>query len=236
MENSYLKEHFGLRIYDIVEHIKAKLDAVEHEGDTRIVNIKIKDAEETYLAMRLLFDVEDEGYLKEVKVYGNHAEGLLENGRDKFFIRLINYTLPFHQFAAGIGSKVDFNPIFDALMVGNNDKEFTLHSDKNDSVLNGSAMISTMFIVKDYESSDGLSYVIKTVNETDFGGNDAVDIVFDATLAVNVSDAEEGEDNVLFTKAIVIIFKSISLSGVDGNVYDNPLVTINTEYGEKQVA
>ena len=323
METSYLKQHFGLRIYDIVGHIRAKLNAVVHDGNTRIANIKIKDGEDTYLAMRLLFDVEDESYLKEAKVYGNHAEGLLENGRDKFFIRLINHTLPFHRFATGIGSKVDFNPIFDALMVGNDDKEFTLHSDKNDSVLNGVAMISTMFIVKDYESSEGLSYVIKTVDETDFSGNGDVNIVLDAALAVNVSDAEEGEDNVLFTKAIVnkwrnnhyswmlgnaaekvynswkftrfkcnialsvddmpdlkrviedklglfftslvcnqsydyalsrvpsflklkenreessgrdFTFKSISVSGINGDVYNSPLVTIYTEYGEKQGA
>nr|DAO95252.1 MAG TPA: hypothetical protein [Caudoviricetes sp.] len=203
METSYLKQHFGLRIYDIVDHILTKLNAVVREGDTRVVNIKIKDGEDTYLAMRLVFDVEDESYLKEAKVYGDHAEGLLENGRNKFLIRLFSYTQPFHRFATGIGSKVDFNPIFDALMVGNGDKEFTLHSDKNDSALNGVAMISTMFIVKDYESSEGLSYVIKTVDEADFSGNSDVDIVFDAALAVNVSDAEEGEDNVLFTKAIV---------------------------------
>ncbi len=323
METSYLKQHFGLRIYDIVDHILTKLNAVVREGDTRVVNIKIKDGEDTYLAMRLVFDVEDESYLKEAKVYGDHAEGLLENGRNKFLIRLFSYTQPFHRFATGIGSKVDFNPIFDALMVGNGDKEFTLHSDKNDSALNGVAMISTMFIVKDYESSEGLSYVIKTVDEADFSGNSDVDIVFDAALAVNVSDAEEGEDNVLFTKAIVnkwrnnhyswmlgnaaekvynswkftrfkcnialsvddmpdlkrviedklglfftslvcnqsydytlsrvpsflklkenreessgrdFTFKSISVSGINGDVYNSPLVTIYTEYGEKQGA
>lgn len=48
METEYLKDHFDMRVYGIVGHLHAKLDSVKHASDTRTVNIKIKEGEDTY--------------------------------------------------------------------------------------------------------------------------------------------------------------------------------------------
>nr|DAK28514.1 MAG TPA: hypothetical protein [Caudoviricetes sp.] len=78
METEYLKDHFDSRVYSIVGHLEAKLDTVEHVGDTRTVNIKIKEGEDTHLAMRFIFGVEPTSHLKELTVFGDLSKGLLE--------------------------------------------------------------------------------------------------------------------------------------------------------------
>ena len=162
METSYLKEFFDSKTYGIVGHLEAKLNAVEHVGDTRTVNIKIKEGEDTYLAMRLEFGVEpSNSYLKEFTVFGDLSKGLLEAGRIRFDASIYTRINAFFLFASKIGARVDLNQIYDKLTEGNNDEQFTLFSDKEDSLFNGKVYLGNSFHLRELNGGEGIAHIVK---------------------------------------------------------------------------
>lgn len=207
MEIEYLKDHFDMRVYSIVDHLQAKLNAVEHVGDTRTVNIKIKEGENTYLAMRLVFGVEpNNSYLKELTVFGDLSKGLLEAGRILFNGSMYIRINPLFLFADRIGARVDLNPIFNKLTEGNNDDHFTLFSDKEDSLFNGKLYLGTAFLLREIDGGEGISYIVKTIDDTGFSKDGDIDLLFDDSKAITDCRVNKGEKEtkpMLFTKAIV---------------------------------
>lgn len=206
METEYLKEHFDMRVYSIVGHLEAKLDAVEHVGDTRIVKIKIKDGEDTYLAMRLEFGVDPEGHLKELTIFGDLCKGLLESGRNKFTASMYTRMSPLFLFASKIGAKIDFSPIFNKLTEGCSDDQFTLFSDKEGSLFNGKLFLDRSFLLREIDGSEGIAHIVKVIDDTDFSGNGDISLVFDASKTITCCRVNKGEketETMLFTKAIV---------------------------------
>lgn len=206
METEYLKDHFDMRVYSIVDHLQAKLNAVEHVNDTRTINIKIKEGEDTYLAMRLLFDVKPGCYLKEITAFGDLCKGLLELGRNAFTARMYARVSPLFLFADKIGARVDLSQIFNKLTEGNNDEQFTLFSDKEDSLFNGKVYLGNSFHLREVNGGNGIAHIVKTIDDTDFSKNGDIDLVFDATKAITDCRVNKGEKETkpeLFTKAIV---------------------------------
>lgn len=207
METSYLKEHFDSKIYSIVDHLQAKLNAVEHVGDTRTVNIKIKEGEDTYLAMRLEFGVEPgNSYLKELTVFGDLSKGLLEAGRIRFNSSMYTRINAFFLFADRIGARVDLSQIFNKLTDGNNDELFTLYSDKEDSLFNGKVYLGNSFLLRELNGGEGIAHIVKTIDDVDFSKDEDIDLAFDAAKAITDCRVNKGEKEtkpMLFTKAIV---------------------------------
>ena len=210
-----------MRVYSIVDHLQAKLNAVEHVNDTRTINIKIKEGEDTYLAMRLLFDVKPGCYLKEITAFGDLCKGLLELGRNVFTARMYARVSPLFLFADKIGARVDFNPIFDKLTDGNNDEQFTLFSDEEGSLFNGRLFLGRSFLLREIDGGEGIAYIVKTINDTDFSGDGDIDIVFDATKATTDCRVNKGEvetEAMLFTKAIVHEWSNVTYSWLIGDM------------------
>ena len=259
METEYLKDHFDMRVYGIVGHLHAKLDSVKHASDTRTVNIKIKEGEDTYLALRLVFGVQPGCYLKEVTAFGDLCKGLLESGWSKFTASMYTHMSPLFLFADKIGAKIDFNPIFNKLTEGCSDDQFTLFSDKEGSLFNGRFGLVRSFLLREIDGGEGIAYIVKTINDTDFSGNGDIDLVFDASIAITDCRVYKGEKEtkpMLFTKAamhewsittynwligdmtntLYNAWKTIEFGGDVEDMCYQPTIIINTEYGEKQGA
>lgn len=223
METEYLKDHFDSKVYSIVDHLQAKLNAVEHVSDTRTVNIKIREGEDTYLAMRLVFGVQPGCYLKEVTAFGDLCKGLLESGRVKFNARMYTRISPLFLFASKIGAMVDLDPIFNKLTDGNNDEQFTLFSDKEGSLSNGKAYLGRSFLLREIDSGEGITYIFKTIDDTDFSKDGDIELVFDATKAVTdcrVIKGEKETESMLFTKAIVHEWSITTYNWLIGDMVD----------------
>lgn len=223
METEYLKEHFDMKVYGIVGHLHAKLDAIKHANDTRTVNIKIKEGEDTYLAMRLVFGVVPGCYLKEVTAFGDLCKGLLESGRSKFTAKMHTCMKPLFLFADKIGAKIDFSPIFNKLTEGCGDDQFTLFLDKKDSLFNGKFCLIRSFLLREVEGGDGIAYITKIVDDTDFSGDGDIDLVFDASKAITDCRVIKGEKEtkaMLFTKAIMHEWSIITHNWLIGNKVD----------------
>lgn len=206
METEYLKDHFDMRVYGIVGHLHAKLDSVKHASDTRTVNIKIKEGEDTYLAMRLVFGAQPGCYLKEVTAFGDLCKGLLESGQSKFTALMYTRMDPLFLFASKIGAKIDFSPIFNKLTEGCSDDQFTLFSDKEGSLFNGRFGLVRSFLLREIDGGEGIAYIVKTINDTDFSGDGDIDLVFDASIAITDCRVYKGEKEtkpMMFTKAIM---------------------------------
>ncbi len=206
METEYLKDHFDMRVYGIVGHLHAKLDSVKHVSDTRTVNIKIKEGESTYLALRLVFGVVPGCHLKEVTAFGDLCKGLLESGQSKFTARMYTRMDPLFLFADKIGAKIDFSQIFNKLTEGCGDDQFTLFSDKEGSLFNGRFGLVRSFLLREIDGGEGIAYIVKTINDTDFSGDGDIDLVFDASIAITDCRVIKGEKEtkpMLFTKAIM---------------------------------
>ena len=223
METDYLKDHFDMRVYSIVGHLEAKLDAVKHVGDTRTVNIKIKDGVDTYLAMRLLFGVGPTSHLKELTVFGDLSKGLLEAGRIRFDSSMYTRINVFFLFADRIGARVDLNQIFNKLTEGNNDEQFTLFSDKEDSLFNGKVYLGSSFHLRELNGGEGIAHIVKTIDDTDFSKDRDIDLVFDATKAITDYRVNKGEKETkpeLFTKAIVQEWTVTTYNWLIGDMVD----------------
>lgn len=206
METEYLKEFFDSKTYSIVGHLEAKLDTVGHVGDTRTVNIKIKEGESTYLALRLVFGVVPGCHLKEVTAFGDLCKGLLESGQSKFTARMYTRAGPLFLFADRIGARVDLNPIFNKLTEGCSDDQFTLFSDKEGSLFNARFGLVRSFLLREIEGGEGIAYIVKTIDDADFSRDGDIELVFDATKAITDCRVNKGEKEtkpMLFTKAIV---------------------------------
>lgn len=204
METEYLKDHFDMRVYGIVGHLHAKLDSVKHASDTRTVNIKIKEGEDTYLAMRLVFGAQPGCYLKEVTAFGDLCKGLLESGWNKFTASMYTRMSPLFLFADKIGAKIDFSQIFNKLTEGCSDDQFTLFSDKEGSLFNARFGLVRSFLLREIDGGEGITYIVKTNNDTDFSGDGDIDLVFDATKAITDCRVNKGEKEtkpMLFTEA-----------------------------------
>lgn len=223
METEYLKDHFDMRVYSIVGHLEAKLDTVEHVGDTRTVNIKIKEGESTYLALRLVFGVVPGCYLKEVTAFGDLCKGLLESGQSKFIARMHTRMDPLFLFADKIGAKIDFSPIFNKLTEGCSDDQFTLFSDKEGSLFNARFGLVRSFLLREIEGGEGIAYIVKTIDDADFSKDGDIDLVFDATKAITDCRVNKGEKEtkpMLFTKAIMHEWSITTYSWLIGDMVD----------------
>ena len=223
METSYLKEFFDSKTYSIVDHLQAKLNAVEHVDDTRNINIKIKEGEDTHLAMRLVFGVNPGCYLKEITTFGDHCKALLESGRARFNARMYAIINPLFLFASKIGARVDLNPIFDKLTEGNNGEQFTLFSDKEGSLFNGKVYLGRSFQLREDVNGEGITYIVKTIDDTDFSKDGDIDLVFDATKAITDCRTIKGgkeTEAMLFTKAIVHEWSITTYNWLIGDTVD----------------
>lgn len=223
METDYLKDHFDMRVYSIVGHLEAKLDGIKHASDTRTVNIKIKEGESTYLALRLVFGVQPGCYLKEVTAFGDFCKGLLESGRSKFTASMYTHMSPLFLFANKIGAKIDFNPIFSKLTEGCSDDQFTLFSDKEGSLFNGKVYLGNSFHLRELNGGEGIAHIVKTIDDTDFSKDRDIDLVFDATKAITDYRVNKGEKETkpeLFTKAIVQEWTVTTYNWLIGDMVD----------------
>ena len=223
METNYLEEHFDMRVYGIVGHLHAKVDSVKHASDTRTVNIKIKEGESTYLALRLVFGVVPGCHLKEVTAFGDLCKGLLESGQSKFTARMHTRMDPLFLFADKIGAKIDFNPIFNKLTEGCSDDQFTLFSDKEGSLFNARFGLVRSFLLREIEGGEGIAYIVKTIDDADFSKDGDIDLVFDASIAITDCRVNKGEKEIkpmLFTKAIMHEWSITTYSWLIGDMVD----------------
>lgn len=212
-----------MRTYSIVDHLQAKLNAVEHVSDTRTVNIKIKEGEDTHLAMRMVFGVEPGCYLKEISAFGELSKGLLRLGLVKFNARMFTIINPLFLFADRIGARVDLSPIFNKLTEGNNDDQFTLFLDEEDSLFNGKLCRRLSFLLRGYNGGDGITYIVKTIDDTVFSKDGDIDLVFDAAKAITDCRVNKGEvetEAMLFTKAIVHEWSITTYNWMIGSMVD----------------
>lgn len=223
METEYLKDHFDMRVYGIVGHLHAKLDSVKHVSDTRTVNIKIKEGESTYLAMRLVFGVQPGCYLKEVTAFGDLCKWLLESGQSKFTARMYTRMDPLFLFANKIGAKIDLSPIFNKLTEGCSDDQFTLFSDKEGSLFNGRFGLVRSFLLREIDGGEGIAYIVKTIDDADFSKDGDIDLVFDASIAITDCRVNKGEKEtkpMLFTKAIMHEWSITTYNWLIGDMVD----------------
>lgn len=126
-------------------------------------------------------------------------------------------------FADKIGAKIDFSPIFNKLTEGCSDDQFILFSDKEGSLFNARFGLVRSFLLREIDGGEGIAYIVKTIDDTDFSGDGDIDIVFDATKAITdcrVNKGEKETEAMLFTKAIMHEWSITTYNWLIGDMVD----------------